>query len=257
MEEECRCQPCDGSWGDVLTVDDVLVRFGGLKALDGISFSVNEGEVLGMIGPNGSGKSTAFNVITGTVKPQSGSVSFKGQDITGRSSHRVARMGIGRTFQVVRPFPGMTALENVLIGRMYGHSNTGKGEAMDSSLEILRRVGLAEKAQVMAADLTILERKWLEVARALAGEPQLVLLDEFMAGISSSEVPAAVELVRSINHSGVTVVLVEHIVKAIVGACDRVIVLDAGRLLAEGTVDEVIENPKVIEAYLGTRRARG
>jgi branched-chain amino acid transport system ATP-binding protein len=245
------------SLGDVLTVEDVRVRFGGLKALDGISFSVNEGEVLGMIGPNGSGKSTAFNVITGSVRPQSGTVTFLDEDITARSPQRVARMGITRTFQVVRPFAALTALENVLIGRMYGRVDAGRSDAVDASLAILERVGLKDKSQVIAGDLTILERKWLEVARALAGDPMVVLLDEFMAGISSNEVPAAVDLVKSVNASGVTVVLVEHIVKAIVGACDRVIVLDAGKLLAEGTVDEIIEDPKVIQAYLGSRRAQG
>lgn len=234
------------------------MRFGGLKALDGISFSVNEGEILGMIGPNGSGKSTAFNVITGAVRSQAGSVTYRGEDITGLASHRVARKGIGRTFQLVRPFPNLTALDNVMVGRMYGSGRMGKGEAsLGESREVLERVGLGDKAGVVAAELTILERKWLEVARALAGDPQLILLDEFMAGIASNEVPGAVELVKSINRSGVTVVLVEHIVKAIVGACDRVIVLDAGKLLADGSVAEIIENPKVIQAYLGTRRADG
>ncbi len=242
----------------MLALDGVSVRFGGLKALDGISFSVNEGEILGMIGPNGSGKSTAFNVITGAVRSQAGSVTYRGEDITGLASHRVARKGIGRTFQLVRPFPNLTALDNVMVGRMYGSGRMGKGEtSLGESREILERVGLGDKAGVIAAELTILERKWLEVARALAGDPQLVLLDEFMAGIASNEVPGAVELVKSINRSGVTVVLVEHIVKAIVGACDRVIVLDAGKLLADGSVAEIIENPKVIQAYLGTRRADG
>lgn len=241
----------------MLDLQEVSVRFGGLKALDGISFTVNQGEILGMIGPNGSGKSTAFNVITGTVKSQTGTVTYRGEDITGLAPHRVARLGIARSFQLVRPFPSLTALDNVVVGRMYGQGGAGKSDAIGESLEILNRVGLSGKADVPAGELTILERKWLEVARALAGDPKLVLLDEFMAGIATKEIPAAVELVKWINASGITVVLVEHIVKAIVGACDRVIVLDAGKLLAEGSVAEVIEDPKVIQAYLGSRRADG
>jgi branched-chain amino acid transport system ATP-binding protein len=242
----------------VLDLIDVSVRFGGLKALDGISFTVNEGEILGMIGPNGSGKSTAFNVITGSLKSQSGRVIFQGEDITGLAPHRVAHKGIARTFQLVRPFPELTALDNVYTGRLFGGAGARRTKATKrEALTVLERVGLADKAHVKAADFTILERKWLEVARALAGGPKLILLDEFMAGISSRQVPAAVELVRSINSSGVTVVLVEHIVKAITGACDRVIVLEAGHKLVEGTVDEIVNDPKVIQAYLGSRHAGG
>jgi branched-chain amino acid transport system ATP-binding protein len=242
----------------VLELKDLSVRFGGLKALDGVSFTVNEGEILGMIGPNGSGKSTAFNVITGTLKAQGGKVIFDGEDITGLAPHRISHKGIARTFQLVRPFPGLTALENVHTGTLFG----GRGARMSAAtrgaaFEVLERVGLAAKVQVKAAEFTILERKWLEVARALATSPRLILFDEFMAGISAREVPAAVELVKSVNASGVTIILVEHIIKAITGACDRVIVLDAGRKLAEGSVDEIIHDPRVIEAYLGSRHADG
>lgn len=242
----------------MLDLVDVSVHFGGLKALDALSFSVDDGEILGMIGPNGSGKSTAFNVITGTLKSDGGTVIFNGEDITGLPSHRISHMGISRTFQIVKPFPQLTALENVLVGRLFG----GKGdkrsaEAIDAAMAVLDDVGLAHKAEMKAESFTILERKWLEVGRALAARPQLMLLDEFMAGISSQEVPEAVALVKSINARGVTVILVEHIVKAITEACDRVIVLDAGRKLAEGTVDEIVHDPDVIEAYLGSRHAGG
>jgi branched-chain amino acid transport system ATP-binding protein len=242
----------------MLELSDVSVSFGGLKALDGLSFSVDAGEILGMIGPNGSGKSTAFNVITGTVKARAGSVTFDGQEVIGLPSHRIAHLGISRTFQVVRPFPHLTALENVLVGRLYGGRGDAKSdEATEAAMAILTQIGLADKASRKAGSFTILERKWLEVGRALAGRPKLVLLDEFMAGISANEVSDAVDLVKTINASGVTVVLVEHIVKAITDACDRVVVLDAGRKLAEGSVGEIVNDPAVIEAYLGSRHAGG
>jgi branched-chain amino acid transport system ATP-binding protein len=242
----------------LLELRDVAVHFGGLHALDGLSLAVEEGEVLGLIGPNGSGKSTAFNVITGVVKATAGSVILDGEDITGQPSHRVAYRGVGRTFQLVRPFPRMTALENVLVGTYFGAGRLrDRTKALEHAHEILEQVGLGQKAEAHAASLTILERKWLEVGRALAGKPRIILLDEFMAGISEAQVPEAVSLVKSINAMGITVVLVEHIIKAITSACRRVVVLDAGRLLAQGTVDDVVRDPAVIEAYLGSRHARG
>jgi branched-chain amino acid transport system ATP-binding protein len=242
----------------MLVLSDVSVSFGGLKALDGLSFTVETGEIVGMIGPNGSGKSTAFNVITGTLKSDSGSVRFDGDDITGLPSHRIAHRGVSRTFQVVRPFPHLTALETVLVGRMFGgEGDTKSDEAVAAGIEVLEEIGLAAKAGRKAGTFTILERKWLEVGRALASRPKLMLLDEFMAGISAAEVPDAVDLVKSINASGVTVILVEHIVKAITEACDRVVVLDAGKKLADGSVSEIVNDPAVIEAYLGSRHAGG
>lgn len=242
----------------LLDLVDVSVSFGGLQALDGLSFRVHEGEILGMIGPNGSGKSTAFNVITGTLKSDSGAVTFDGADITGLPSHRISHRGVSRTFQMVKPFPHLTALENVMVGRLYGGKGDAKtDEAVAAAMGVLDEIGLAGKADQRAASFTILERKWLEVGRALASRPKLMLLDEFMAGISTAEVPDAVDLVKSINATGVTVIIVEHIVKAITEACDRVIVLDAGRKLADGTVTEIVNDPAVIEAYLGSRHAGG
>lgn len=242
----------------MLELKDVSVSFGGLRALAEVSFSVQEGEILGLIGPNGSGKSTTFNAVTGRLKPNGGQITFLGDSLIGLQPHRIAHRGIARTFQVVRPFQHLTALENVLAGRLFGgagakRSATTVGEAK----EILELVGLAGKADIKASSFTVLERKWLEVGKALAGRPRLILLDEFMAGVSPGEIPQAVELVKQINASGVTVIWVEHIVKAITGACDRVIVLDAGRKLAEGGVDEIVSNPAVVEAYLGSRHARG
>jgi len=242
----------------LLELRDVSVRFGGLTALGGVSFDVHEGEILGLIGPNGSGKSTTFNAVTGTLKPSGGRITFAGEDITGLPPHRIAHKGIARTFQVVRPFLHLTGLENVLAGRLFGGEGASRtAESVDDARAILDLVGLAAKADVKAESFTILERKWLEVGKALAGRPRLILLDEFMAGISPKQIPEAVELVRSINKSGVTVIVVEHIIKAITGACDRVIVLEAGRKLADGSVDEIVRNPDVIEAYLGSRHAQG
>lgn len=242
----------------MLELIDVNKSFGGLRALNRLSFQVEDGEILGMIGPNGSGKSTAFNVITGTLRCDTGKVVFKGEEITGLPPHRISHKGIARTFQVVRPFPHLTALENVLAGRLFGGAGSNKDDAAtDRAMAVLERVGLGDKAQTTAEAFTIVERKWLEVGRALAADPQLVLLDEFMAGLTIREIPDAIDLVKSIRDSGVTIVIVEHVIKAITGACDRVIVLDAGRKLAEGTVDEIVNDPAVIEAYLGTRHAEG
>lgn len=240
----------------MLQLVDVDVSFNGLRALDGLSLQVHQGEILGLIGPNGSGKTTAFNVITGAVKSNGGHVIFGDEDITTLSPHQVARRGIARTFQVVKPFPHLTASENVLTGRLFGGQGSRRdNKAMTEAMGILEKVGLKGKADIRAESLTILERKWLEVGRALAARPKLILLDEFMAGIATSEIQHAVDLVRSINASGITVVIVEHIIKAITGACDRVVVLDAGKKLAEGTVNEVVSDPAVIAAYLGTRHA--
>ena len=242
----------------MLELRELTKTFGGLHALDELSFTVESGEILGLIGPNGSGKSTAFNVVTGSLKPDSGSVTFADEEITGLPAHKISHKGIARTFQVVRPFPHLTALENVLVGRLFGGEGDRKGaDARDHGMEVLAEVGLDSKAERKAGSFTILERKWLEVGRALATRPKLLLLDEFMAGISASEVHHAVDLVKSINGNGVTVILVEHIVKAITEACDRVVVLDAGRKLAEGTVDQIVNDPDVIKAYLGSRHAGG
>lgn len=242
----------------MLELNNVSVSFGGLRAVRDLSFTVEPGEILGLIGPNGSGKSTTFNAITGTVKTNGGTITLAGEDITGLPPHKVAHRRIARTFQIVRPFPELTALENVLAGRLFGGEGSRRNrQATVDAMEALHTVGLDGKAHVRAKSFTILERKWLEVARALAARPQLILLDEFMAGISPRRIPDAVALVKRINAGGVTVILVEHIIKAITGSCDRAIVLDAGSKLAEGSVDEIVNDPAVIEAYLGSRHAGG
>lgn len=240
----------------LLQVERVSKNFGGLRALSNISFQVAQGEVVGLIGPNGSGKSTAFNVITGYLPATSGVVEFDGEDITSLPAHEVARRGMARTFQLVRPFMHLTTLDNVLAGCLFGHARmSSKKAAEPRAYQALEQVGLAPKAQVLAHDLTVMERKWLEVARALAGDPKMLLLDEFMAGFNPSEIPEALEFIKRLNSSGITIVIVEHIIKAITNACQRVIVLNAGQKLAEGTAEEVIRNPQVVAAYLGPRYA--
>jgi branched-chain amino acid transport system ATP-binding protein len=241
----------------MLQVERISKHFGGLRALNEVSFAVAEGEIVGLIGPNGSGKSTAFNVITGFLPATSGRVIFNGEDISGLPAHEVAKKGMARTFQLVRPFPHLTTLDNVLAGAMFGRARlSSRTEAEPRAYEVLEQVGLANKAKILARNLTIMERKWLEVARALAGNPQMLLLDEFMAGLNPAEIPEALAHIRRLNASGITIIIVEHIIKAITNVCQRVIVLNAGQKLAEGTAVEVIENPLVIEAYLGTRYAK-
>lgn len=241
----------------MLQVERISKHFGGLRALNEVSFAVAEGEIVGLIGPNGSGKSTAFNVITGFLPATSGTVIFNGEDISGLPAHKVAQKGMARTFQLVKPFRHLTTLDNVLSGAMFGQAGkSSRTEAEPRAYEVLEQVGLADKAQVLARDLTIMERKWLEVARALAGEPKMLLLDEFMAGLNPAQIPEALALIRQLNASGITIIIVEHIIKAITNVCQRVIVLNAGQKLAEGTAVSVIENPQVIEAYLGSHYAK-
>ncbi len=240
----------------ILELVNVTKTFGGLSALNGVSLTIEAGEIVGLIGPNGSGKSTAFNVIAGFLPVSSGQVIFNGQDITRLSAHQVARRGLARTFQLVRPFLHLTALENVTAGVLFsGTAGVSRRAAETRAQAVLEQVGLAAKADHKALHLTIVERKWLEIARALAGQPKLPLLDEFMAGLSVGEIPRALALIKSLNQSGITIVVVEHIIKAITSTCGRVIVLNAGEKLADGTPAEIIHNQAVIDAYLGSRHA--
>ncbi len=222
-------------------------------AVMNLDLGIEEGKIVGLIGPNGSGKTTLFNLITGFLKPDLGRMSFRGEDITGLKPHRICEIGIARIFQLVKPFAQMTALQNVMVGRLYGRNSTqSMKQAETESEEILDFIGLGEKRDVLAASLTLADRKRLELGRALAARPELLLLDEMMAGLNPTETDAAMQLVREIRNSGITVLMVEHIVKAVVGICDRVIVLSAGEKIAEGSPQEVINDQRVIEAYLGT-----
>jgi len=235
-----------------LKVERLNKSFGGLMALCEVDFEIIEGEIFGVIGPNGSGKTTLFNVITGFLKADSGKVTFMEEDITGLHPHQICRKGIARIFQLVKPFAQLTVLANVMVGGMYGRNSTSDmGQAKEMSTEVLNFVGLKNKMEVTAHQLTMAERKRLELARALAAQPQLLLLDELMAGLNQAETEIAMELVKRIRDSGITVIMVEHIMKAVLGISDRIIVLNAGEKIAEGAPKEVMKNQQVIEAYLG------
>jgi branched-chain amino acid transport system ATP-binding protein len=217
-----------------------------------VNFEIHQGEIFGVIGPNGSGKTTLFNVITGFLKANKGKVTFMGKDITGLPPHQICRQGIARIFQLVKPFHQLTTLQNVMVGRAYGKDPaTNMRKAKEEVAGILNFVGLGNKIEVIASQLTMAERKKLELARALAAHPQLLLLDELMAGLNSAETETAMDLVNKIRDSGVTVIMVEHIMKAVLGISDRIIVLNAGEKIAEGSPKEVVKNQLVIEAYLG------
>jgi branched-chain amino acid transport system ATP-binding protein len=218
-----------------------------------VDLRVAEGEILGLIGPNGSGKTTLFNLISGFTRPDAGRVLLGDQDVTGWEPPRLCRQGIARTFQLVRPFPGLTVLENVTVGRVYGREPARDRHQADVEAgALLEMVGLAARASAPARALTLVDRKRLELARALASRPVLLLLDELLAGLNPSEVLAAVALIRRIRESGVTIVLVEHLVRALFGVSDRVVVLNAGEKIAEGTPAAVAADQRVIDAYLGT-----
>jgi branched-chain amino acid transport system ATP-binding protein len=236
----------------LLQVEKIIKSFGGLMALCEVNFEIHQGEIFGVIGPNGSGKTTLFNVITGFLKANKGKVTFMGKDITGLPPHQICRKGIARIFQLVKPFHQLTTLQNVMVGRAYGKDPaTNIRRAKEEVAGILNFVGLGNKIEVIASQLTMAERKKLELARALAAHPQLLLLDELMAGLNSAETETAMDLVNKIKDSGVTVIMVEHIMKAVLGISDRIIVLNAGEKIAEGSPKEVVKNQLVIEAYLG------
>lgn len=236
----------------LLAVSGVTKRFGGLVANDDVSFSVEEGEIIGLIGPNGAGKSTLFNCIAGYYPVTSGKVEYRGKAISGMSPERVCRRGIARTFQIVRVFKEMTVLENVVVGAFLLTRSRKDAEAFAE--EILDRVGLSAKAGAEARNLTVSEQKRVELARALATRPSLLLLDEGMAGLTPQETAVAVELIQSFRRDGITLVVVEHVMEVIMPISDRVVVLDYGKKIAEGAPREIARDEKVIAAYLGEKR---
>lgn len=240
----------------ILAVDRLTVRFGGLLAVDGVSFAVRPGEIVGVIGPNGAGKTTTFNAIAGHVRPSGGTVRLKGRDVTGWPPERMAAAGLARTFQLVRLFRSLSVVENVMVAAATRHRSTGR--ARTASLEVLELLGLAGRAEEPVGRLTLADQKKVEIARALGGEPDVLLLDEMMSGLTADETEDMLALVRQVNaRQHVTLVVVEHVMPIIHSLCERVLVFDYGRLIAEGPPAAVMNNPEVIAAYIGRRRSTG
>ncbi len=243
-----------------LELNSVSKSFGGLRALREVSLSLSRGEFVGLIGPNGAGKTTLFNVVSGTYKPDGGKIIFDGNDITGLRSHRIARLGIKRTFQLVRPFRNMTALENVMVSYVFSNPesknpNQSQGEIGDVRTKCgkyMQIVGLTGRENTRAGRLTIGQLRGLEIARALAGAPKILLSDEVLAGLNETEVEEKLKLLEQLNHDGLTILMIEHNMRAIMRVCKKIYVLEEGGIIAQGEPKEVAKNPDVIRAYMGS-----
>jgi branched-chain amino acid transport system ATP-binding protein len=241
----------------LLALDGVSRRFGGLNAVDSVSFDVDKGEIVGLIGPNGAGKTTLINLITGVHQATAGHVRFDGHDITRQRPYQIARLGLARTFQIVQPFPKMTVVENVAAGALFcGHASSVR-EAQAIAREHLEFTGLADMADRPAAVLTLARRKRLELAKSLAMRPRLLMLDEVNAGLNPTEIKEALSIISKIAEQGVTIIVIEHLMKVVLSISHRVVVLHHGQLIAQGTPREVVSDMRVIEAYLGAKYAAG
>ncbi|MCW5882660.1 MAG: ABC transporter ATP-binding protein [Anaerolineae bacterium] len=235
----------------MLKLQSISKSFGGLHVLQDVNIEVPQGTIFGLIGPNGAGKTTMFNVVNAVYPSDTGRVIFRGDDITAGPPNRVARLGLARTHQVVRPLNDLTVRENVMVGACFGREHKRLKDAAAVANEVLARVGLADRANQLAGSLNVAQKKRLELARALAARPYLLLLDEVLAGLNPSEVSLMVDLIKRIRDEGITILMIEHLMHAVMNVSDRVLVLDFGKLIATGTPDEVVNNPQVIEAYLG------
>jgi branched-chain amino acid transport system ATP-binding protein len=238
----------------ILEGEGVTKYFGGLAAVSNVDFTVEQGEALGLIGPNGAGKTTLFNLISAALTPRSGTIRFKGEDITGLSPHKICRMGVARTFQLVKVFSDMPVLNNVILGSYFGMSpGMSSKDAVREATELLEFVGLSVVRETPARDLTLANQKKLEVAGALATKPEVLLLDELMAGLNPTEITQAMELIARIRNKGITIIMIEHVMKAIMNVCERIMVLHHGQKIAEGTPQEIATSEKVIKVYLGDK----
>ena len=236
----------------ILNAKNMTMRFGGLTAVSDVSIYLKKGEILGLIGANGAGKTTFFNMISGVLLPSEGVIEYKGESITKPRAHQMAKLGIGRTYQICQPFSTMSVLENAMVGAFLRTSSVTA--AREKALEVLKTIGLYERRNVPGAELTLPERKRMEVARALATDPDVLLLDEVMAGLNPTECESTIEMVRSIRDSGISIIIIEHVMRAIMNLSDRIYVLNQGKIIAEGTPTEIVSHPEVIESYLGAKK---
>jgi len=239
----------------LLSVENARKTFGGLVAVNDVSFDVKDGELLGLIGPNGSGKTTMLNLISGALRPSGGRIALGGEEITGQPAYRIARRGVARTFQLVRVLPSLTAEENVIAGAAFGHVKVWGEEASKLARTLLERVGLGGRGTQPPGAMTYIDQKRLELARALASNPRVLLLDEWLAGLNPSELKIGINLIRDVRNDGRTIVMVEHVMDAIRSLCDRVVVMSSGAKIADGSATEVLSDPAVVRAYLGAADA--